>query len=130
MSTAEVEAIIQKVTKLSDCVVIGVTVGQCEGKAGMAIISTQNNNQELDLKQIAEDLKQQLPSYAIPIFIRITEKIELTGSFKLTKFKFMKTGFNPNLINDSIYFFDKNSDSYIRLDSKLYEEIQNGKIRI
>ncbi|CAG2121333.1 unnamed protein product, partial [Medioppia subpectinata] len=129
VSTAEVEAVIQKVTQLSDCVVFGVEVNGLEGKAGMAVIASQDH--EINLMQLAVSLRKQLPPYAVPVFVRITDRIESTGSYKLLKNSFTKTGFCPNSITDCIYFYDNiHTKSYILLDSKLYEDITSGRIRI
>ncbi|CAG2175067.1 unnamed protein product, partial [Oppiella nova] len=129
VSTADVEAVIQKVTKLSDCIVFGVEVYGCEGKAGMAVIASQDF--EINLVQLADNLRIQLPAYAMPVFVRITDNIEATGSYKLVKSSFIKTGYCPDATTDCIYFYDNfYTKSYIPLESKLYEDIINGKIRI
>jgi len=113
---------------LSDCTVFGVSVGKCEGKAGMAVINAKNR--QIDLEELAQQLVQRLPSYAIPLFVRITDTVELTGTFKLIKYNLRNQGFNPDLTEDKIYFLDKRYNSYIPLDSKLYQNIQNGLIRV
>ena len=79
VSTAEVEAIVQKVTQLSDCIVFGVEVPGCEGKAGMVVIADKDRN--IDPRQLAQDLAKQLPTFALPVFLRLTDQIEMTGSY-------------------------------------------------
>jgi hypothetical protein len=113
---------------LTDCTVFGVSVGSCEGKAGMAVINVQNRG--IDLRQLAHQLIQLLPSYAVPLFIRITNSVELTGTYKLIKYNFRKDGYNPELTNDKIYFLDRSNENYIRLDSILYHMIESGQIRL
>jgi len=120
--------VIQKVAKLSDCVVFGVNIDHCEGKAGMAVIAAEIS--KIDLKQLARQLIQHLPPFAVPIFVRLTQSIELTGSYKLSKHKVEKEGFNPNVIKDSLYFLDRNSSTYIPLNPTLYQQIQSGKIAL
>ena len=36
----------------------------------------------LDLKKFLQAVKHQLPSYAVPLFIRVVEKVDLTGRVK------------------------------------------------
>ena len=93
MSTTDVEAVLQNYLQLKDCIVFGVNVKNCEGKAGMAVINAGPN--EIDLKQLAQQLVRRLPFYAIPLFLRLTSTVETTGTFKLIKYKLQKDGFNP-----------------------------------
>ena len=129
MSTTEVEAIIQKVVRLQDCVVFGVGIESSEGKAGMAVIARPNNT-SLDMRQLYSKLKEELPSYAVPLFVRLTDRIELTGSYKLSKHTLEKDGFDPNRIADPLYFLDKKSETYITLTPAIYQQIQSGEIAV
>ena len=48
-----------------------------EGRAGMAaIVDTANT---IDLKQFSRNLQLRLPTYARPIFLRLLDKLDLTG---------------------------------------------------
>lgn len=128
MSTNEVEAIIQKVTQFSDCVVFGVSVGQYEGKAGMAVLAGDHCN--IQLNQLALNLQQQLPSYAVPLFIRFVNSIDMTGTFKFNKNYLRELGYKPNnnKSDGNIYFLDKKTNCFIPLDDYLYDQIQSGQI--
>jgi len=99
----------------------------CEGRAGMAAILDQNNG--LDLNKLLRNLKKVLPAFAIPVFIRICKCLEMTGTHKLPKNSLQNEGYDPNLIREPIYFFDAKKDKYLRLDDKLYRDIQNSLIR-
>lgn len=62
--------------------VMGFSVVFCgclgtEGRAGMAAIVDESKT--LDLKKFNYDLKKSLPAYARPVFIRILEKLDMTG---------------------------------------------------
>lgn len=48
-----------------------------EGRAGMAAIYDENGT--LDVNKLASDIKEQLPAYSRPQFVRILTKIDLTG---------------------------------------------------
>lgn len=54
-----------------------------EGRVGMATIADPENT--LDLDALAKGMDQNLPSYARPLFIRKTKKVEKTGTFKIVK---------------------------------------------
>ena len=81
VSTAEVEAVISNAIGQLDCVVFGVEIKDCEGKAGMAVIST--SGAEFNLDQLASRLNASLPRFAIPVFLRIVNELKMTGEFKL-----------------------------------------------
>lgn len=48
-----------------------------EGRAGMATILDADHT--VDVKVLGEALSKALPSYAQPLFLRIADKIDLTG---------------------------------------------------
>lgn len=128
MSTNEVEAVIQKVVKLSDCVVFGVSIPHCDGKAGMAVIA--DPNRTVDVSSLFIELTKRLPAYSIPIFVRITSQIELTGSFKLSKTILEKDGFDVGQIKDPLYFLDRKIGTYVLLNVSLYNDIQSGRLML
>lgn len=126
VSTTEVETVIMKETGLGDCVVYGVEITGYEGRAGMATI--QDPSRKLDVNRLLEGISKVLPEYAIPVFLRISGELEKTATLKLTKTTFKKEGFDPNIVKDPMYFYDKTTKQYKKLDKKAYEDIQSGKI--
>lgn len=61
-----------------DVVVYGVELKNQEGRAGMAAILDPEEN--LNLANLAEGVKKALPFYARPVFIRILNKVDMTGT--------------------------------------------------
>lgn len=82
MSTSEVEGIISNQANYKDCVVYGVQIAGCEGRAGMAAIVDQYS--DLDVADFAQRLGKALPAYSRPIFLRILETVEMTGMLGFT----------------------------------------------
>ncbi|XP_003747907.1 long-chain fatty acid transport protein 4 [Galendromus occidentalis] len=128
VSTAEVEGVVSKYANHFDCVVIGVEIPNCEGKAGMATIIDQD--QGVDLQELLKKISNELPSYALPLFIRLTKHIETTGTYKLQKTKLVKEGYDIKSVSDPIFFLDMKSMKYVRLTPELYEKIQSGQVRL
>ncbi|XP_031838570.1 fatty acid transport protein 1 isoform X2 [Nomia melanderi] len=126
VSTSEVEAIISNVVNYRDCIVYGVEVPGVEGKAGMAAIYDENNT--LDMNKLSVDLKGYLAFYAIPRFIRILTKIDLTGTFKLKKKDLLEDGYDPRRTKDKLYYLSEKS-GYQLLTVEVYEQILEKKIR-
>ncbi len=79
VSTVEIEDIISSKLDSAEVVVYGVEIPGQEGKAGMAAIIKNN----LDIDKLSIDIKQSIPSYARPIFIRVSNDIEHTGKLIL-----------------------------------------------
>ena len=78
VSTVEVESVISSVLEQVDSVVYGVDVPGVEGKAGMAAIV--EDAAKFDLDTFLMRLKAELPSYAIPLFVRLVNTIDITGT--------------------------------------------------
>lgn len=77
VSTSEVEAVLSNLVNYKDVVAYGVEIRGQEGRAGMAAIL--DPEESLDLKSLAEGVRKVLPSYARPIFIRMLNKLDMTG---------------------------------------------------
>jgi len=127
VSTSEVEATVSNIVKLNDAVAYGVEIPGVEGRAGMVAIVDENNS--LDLKQLYRDLQKALPAYARPVFVRVLENVDLTGTFKLKKTEYRKESFNPSQTSDNMYFLDSKAGEYRLIDEEVYNQICSGKIR-
>ena len=143
VSTIEVESVISSVLEQTDSVVYGVDVPGVEGKAGMAAIV--EDAAKFDLDRFLMKLKAELPSYAIPLFVRLVsslditgtgedseleQKTEISGTFKIRKLDLVREGYNPSLVSDPLYFYNSSSDGYTRLDSCVYEDIVTMRCRL
>jgi len=128
VSTNEVEAVISGVAGQTDTIVYGVDVPGAEGKAGMAAIV--ETAEHFDLDTFLKNLKAELPSYAIPLFLRIVESLDITGTYKIKKNDFQREGYNPKIVQDPLYFYNSSLGGYCRLDRDLYSDILDMKCRL
>ncbi|XP_018058160.1 PREDICTED: long-chain fatty acid transport protein 4 isoform X2 [Atta colombica] len=126
VSTSEIEAIISNFINYRDCIVYGVEIKDTEGKAGMAAIY--DADETLDINKVTVDIKEQLPAYARPQFVRILTKIDLTGTFKLKKKDLQEEGYNPYKVQDKLYYLNAKL-GYQLLTLEVYDQIQQGKIK-
>jgi fatty-acyl-CoA synthase len=106
--------------------VYGVAIPATEGRAGMATLVTDD---ELDLPEFREHLINRLPHYARPVFLRIRNEMDVTGTFKYTKADFVRQGYDPATA-DALYFNHPQHQAFVRLDKTLYDRIQAGEIRL
>ena len=127
VSASEVAAAIARCPGIKQAVVYGVQVPGVEGAAGMAAILLDG---ALDLAALHAHLARQLPSYARPVFLRITDAITATSTFKPVKHDLRRQGFDPAATTDPIYFDDPAKKAFVALDSALYGLIQDGGVRI
>ncbi|CAG7784899.1 unnamed protein product [Allacma fusca] len=126
VSTMEVEAVLASYCDRKDVAVYGVQIPGTDGRAGMAAVADPEG--EVDLAVLAKGLKSSLPPYARPVFIRIIEKMELTGTFKLQKMDLQKDGINIDVIKDMVFILQ--ADNYIPLDKELHSRVMSGQIRL
>ncbi|XP_059580873.1 long-chain fatty acid transport protein 6 isoform X2 [Alligator mississippiensis] len=129
VSTAEVSDVVGMLDFVQDANVYGVLVPDHEGKAGM-VAFTLKPNKTLDLEQIYKQVVTYLPSYACPLFLRLQETMEMTGTLKQQKFRLVGEGFNPSVITDPLYFFDSCKKSYVPLTKELHAMILSGQMKL
>jgi fatty-acyl-CoA synthase len=126
VSTAEVLTALTASRGVEDGVVYGVAVPGADGRAGTAALVV---NEEFDLEAFRADVAARLPAYARPVFLRLIETIESTGTFKPRKQDLIEAGVDPARIKDKLYFDDPRSQAYVPLDESLYAAIAAGAIR-
>jgi len=127
VATSEVSEAICAFPGVKHANVYGVAIPSTEGRAGMAAVVT---GDEVDLTALRGHLMSRLPAYARPLFLRIRDDIEVTGTFKYSKTDLVRQGYDPIAITDVIYFDNPESKTYVRLDKALYDSIQVGQIRL
>ena len=124
VSTMEVAAIVNKYDQVLDSNVYGVEVKSAEGRAGMALLSVTD---EFNFNEFSEHIEKNLNAFQLPYFLRITETMKTTGTFKHQKEDLKKQGFDPDIIEDKIYFYQKGN--YVEMNNDLYNRIQTGEER-
>jgi fatty-acyl-CoA synthase len=127
VATSEVAAAIVGFPGIREAIVYGVRVPGTEGAAGMAAVVTDG---PLDFVAFREHLVRRLPHYARPLFVRITDRIEATATFKHTKVDLVRQGYDPMATTDAIYFDNPDWQAFVRLDGAQYARIQAGEVRL
>ncbi|KAI9991319.1 hypothetical protein PInf_019000 [Phytophthora infestans] len=121
VATNEVAEAVSKFSGLSEICIYGVQVPGNEGRACMAAMVF--DEESFDLKEFARFVKQQLPSYAMPLFIRKLETMSVTGTMKQEKAKLRKEGMDPSKIADRLWVFNRSKDIYEPLTSETYHHV-------
>jgi len=126
VATGEVAAVLSAFPGVQSANVYGVEVPGCDGKAGMAAMAI---NGAFDGKALYAWLEQQLPTYARPLFLRLVENANTTGTFKFKKTDLVAQGFALHKTSDPVFVLDKVQKAYVALTASLQQEILAGSVR-
>lgn len=82
----------------------------------------------LDLAKLASHLRNKLPSYAVPIFLRFQKvggENAKTSTFKFQKSVYQKQGFDPSQCGgDSLYYMKSQTEGYRPLTQEVFRSLQ------
>jgi fatty-acyl-CoA synthase len=109
VSTTEVAAVLRGCGGVLDAVVYGVAVPGNEGRAGMAAMST---CQPFSFTALSAHLREHLPDYAHPVFVRLCAAMDVTGTFKLTKTDLASQGYMT--ASDPVWRRDPKTGEFLR----------------
>ena len=126
VSTNEVAEILNSFEHVNMANVYGVKVPKSEGRAGMVAFNC--NLDEFNWDDFSSFVIDKLPSYAQPIFVRIIEELETTGTFKLKKNDLREEAYHLDNVNGNQVFIKKpGQNTYVPLDRDYYEVIESGQ---
>jgi fatty-acyl-CoA synthase len=125
VATAEVAAVLGSAPGVCAAVVYGVAVPGMEGRAGMAALEVADG---FDLAAFRGHAAARLPAYARPVFLRVTNALSMTGTFKHRKTDLARDGFDPARTTDPL--FADAGGGYVELDAALHGRIVSGQMRL
>ena len=131
VSTTQVENICSDYEKITEAVVYGVEIPNTNGRAGMAAITLKEGEtlNEEDFANMATEFNKNLPSYAVPVFLRVQKAIETTGTFKYQKSKLKEEGFDLSKTDEQILVLLPHEDRYCEMTQEIFDNIQAYKYR-
>jgi fatty-acyl-CoA synthase len=129
VSTQEVAEAVSGFPGVEMANVYGVAVPGQDGRAGMVALRLAASD-PFDGARFFEFVRDALPSYAVPLFVRVLPEHEVTGTFKLRKVELQKEGFDPSAAKDPLWFCDSASNRYIPLDEETRGRILAGSVRL
>ena len=122
--------------QVEECTVFGVEVEGAGGRAGMVAIQLKDG-QEFDGKALAKSAYEHLPGYAVPLFVRITESLAHTSTFKSQKVDLRKEGYGggsgddddttSSEIEDPLYVLAGRDEGYVPFYDEYPAEVADGK---
>ncbi|XP_078572746.1 long-chain fatty acid transport protein 2-like [Branchiostoma floridae x Branchiostoma japonicum] len=129
VATTEVAQVLSKMEGVQEVNVYGVKVPGQDGRAGMASIIPLPG-QKPDFRHWYRYITEKLPTYAQPLFLRLTQEIQVTGTFKHQKAALVKEGFDPRRVADPLFVIDNGRKTYVPLDETVYRRIVVGHARL
>lgn len=135
VATTEVEAAVSTDPQVEECTAFGVEVPDTGGKAGMVAIQLKEG-QEFDGKSLAKSAYDKLPSYAVPLFVRVVEELAHTSTFKSQKVDLRKEGYGGSSgdgddddvqVDDPIYVLSGPDEGYVPFYDDYLTEVKDGK---
>ena len=125
VSTNEVENILDGSGMVEEAIVYGVEIPKTNGKAGMVTLVP--NSSTFDIDKLLGFLRDNLPAYAVPVFVRVTQAIEKTGTFKYRKVDIQKAGYSLERPHEEVFAWLSKTNGYVRLTPELVSEIDSGQ---
>ncbi|ORV64626.1 long-chain-acyl-CoA synthetase FadD6 [Mycobacterium fragae] len=125
VATTEVEAALAADKSVEECAVFGVEIPRTGGRAGMAAVKLRDGA-EFDGKALATTVYEQLPVYALPLFVRVVDSMEHTTTFKSRKVDLREQGYGPG-IEDPIYVLAGRDEGYVPFYAEYPDEVAAGK---
>lgn len=131
VSTTEVENMLTEYDKIVEAVVYGVEIPNTNGRAGMAAITLKPEAElnDTDLKEMLSCFKKCLPAYSVPVFLRIQQQVETTGTFKYQKNKLKEQAFDPSKTDERLLVCLPGSDAYCDVTPEVFTNIQAYQYR-
>jgi fatty-acyl-CoA synthase len=125
VATTQVERALAADKSVEECAVFGVEIPRTGGRAGMAAVKLRDDV-EFDGKALAHTVYDQLPVYALPLFIRVVDSMEHTTTFKSRKVDLREQAYGPG-VEDPLYVLAGRDEGYVPFYDEYPGEVAAGK---
>jgi citronellyl-CoA synthetase len=131
VSTTEVENLVAEHDKICEAVAYGVEIPNTNGRAGMCAITPHPDQSitESDYTELLSFFQQCLPAYAVPVFLRVQQQMETTGTFKYQKNTLKTQAFDPSKTDELLLVWLPRDTKYTVVTQEIYDNIQNSQYR-
>ncbi|KAI4158620.1 MAG: hypothetical protein LQ342_007272 [Letrouitia transgressa] len=131
VSTAEVSDVLGTHPAVQEANVYGIQLPHHEGRAGCAALVLKGGQDETSLDEVAKHVIERLPRYAVPIFLRLTEKVQTTGTNKQQKQTLRAEGVDPKrVISSGDRIFWLRDGRYLKFDDHAWQALEAGMAKL
>lgn len=129
VSTSEVSEALGSHPGVLEANVYGVQLPHHDGRAGCVAIVLAEEASERTMRELAEHVSVQLPRYAVPLFLRVTKQMELTGTNKQQKHVVRSQGVDPAKVGaDELWWLKEGT--YVRFGERDWQELNGGRVKL
>ena len=125
VATTQVEAALVGDNDVEECTVYGVEVPRTGGRAGMAAVKL-HDGADFDGLALARIGYERLPSYALPLFVRVVDSMQHTTTFKSRKVELREQAYGPD-ITDPLYVLAGRDEGYVPYYADYPGEVAAGR---
>lgn len=141
VSTTEVTQVLGRHPSIAEANVYGVKIPSHDGRAGCAAIAVSSGSADkFDWAGLATLLRKELPSYAVPIFVRVREGVGgmSTDNHKHNKVHLRSEGVDPQALGtkvvngkgDKLFWLPAGSPKYIPFTQGDWDKLTQSRARI
>jgi len=123
----EVTTAITAFDGIDDASVYGVALPNHDGRAGCAAIILSPSHPP-DLSELLRHIRQVLPNYAVPLFLRVTADLRLTGNMKHQKSEFKEEGVDPGKVQERLLWL--RDGAYVEFTLVDWENLKTESVRL
>ena len=113
---------------IDDANVYGIRLPNHDGRAGCVALSL-HSGKEPDFRALADHLRKVLPKYAVPLFIRITNAMRLTGNMKHQKHELREDGVDLEKCKGDRVLWLKEG-GYVEFTKRDWEMLRRGQVKL
>ena len=135
VATSEVASVMGSHPAVAEANVYGVLVPGHDGRAGCATLVLKDGArlEEATLAGLAELARANLAHYAVPVFLRVAEKLETTGTNKTVKHALREEGVEPGKVEkggsgDRLFWL--RGAAYVPFRERDWERLQGEGVRL
>jgi fatty-acyl-CoA synthase len=129
VATQEVADVLNGAPGVTESTVYGVTIPGEDGRAGMAALVLADDA-SFDAAAFYAHAERHLPRYAMPAAVRLVRAVDVTGTLKQRKQRFVDEGFAGESLPDPVFVRDDAARRYVPLTPTLREALREGRLRL
>ncbi|OAA73670.1 AMP-dependent synthetase/ligase [Cordyceps fumosorosea ARSEF 2679] len=135
VSTNEVAHAVGTYPPVREANVYGVRLPHHDGRAGCVAVNFAGASPpDADtLRGLAAHVREGLPRYAVPLFLRVVRDIggaQTTGTNKQQKSVLRNAGVKPGALDDGAALYWLRGDTYVPFGKKEWRELEGGRVKL
>ncbi len=129
VATQEVADVLNAAPGVSESTVYGIAIPGEDGRAGMAAVVLATGA-TFDPASFYAHADRHLPRYAMPAFVRLVGEVEVTGTLKQRKQRFVTEALALDAAAEPVLVRDDGARRYVPFTASLREDLRQGRLRL